>query len=360
MNGHPISLHNLILHLTGQGGFILKLADFDYHLPKHLIAQRPARPRDSSRLMVLTKDGIQHRTFSDLPEYVQEGDVLVINESKVIPVRLFGSKETGGKIEALLVKKKKGTIWECLISGKNVRNGTSLIFGDRLHGVVNNEIEGGRFEVEFPQEEDVENIIRSIGVMPTPPYIKEILKEPDFYQTVYAKENGSIAAPTAGLHFTPRLLEELQEKGVGIVPITLHVSIGTFLPVRTTDVEEHTMEPEYFRIGSEAAAKITRAKENGNRIIAVGTTTLKTLESACGETGEFRETEGESDLFIYPGYEFRAGIHALLTNFHLPKSTLIMLVSAYAGRDRILEAYQAAIEHTYRFYSFGDAMLIER
>lgn len=310
--------------------------------------------------MVLGRDSIQHRTFSDLPEYLQEGDVLVINDSKVIPVRLFGRKKTGGKIEALLVKRMKKEIWECLISGKNIRNGTTLVFGDRLHGVVHSEITGGRFEVEFPLEEDVEDIIKSIGVMPTPPYIKKILKEPDMYQTVYAREDGSIAAPTAGLHFTPRLLEELKGRGVEIIPITLHVSIGTFLPVKTTNIEEHTMEPEYFRIDTESAMKISQAKTEGKRIIAVGTTTVKALESACSESGDIPETEGESDLFIYPGYEFRSGINALLTNFHLPRSTLIMLVSAYAGRDRIMEAYTAAIEHAYRFYSFGDGMLIVR
>jgi S-adenosylmethionine:tRNA ribosyltransferase-isomerase len=310
--------------------------------------------------MILGRNDIEHRTFSDLPEYLQEGDVLVINDSKVIPVRLFGKKKTGGKIEALLVKRKKGTIWECLLSGKNIRRGTILIFGERIHGVVHSEITGGRFEVEFPREEDVEDMIRSMGVMPTPPYIKEVLKESGMYQTVYAKEDGSIAAPTAGLHFTPRLLEELKGKGVEILPITLHVSIGTFLPVKTTNIEKHKMEPEYFRIGSETAAKISQAKTNGKRIIAVGTTTVKTLESACSETGDIPETEGESDLFIYPGHEFRSGVNALLTNFHLPRSTLIMLVSAYAGRDRIMKAYKAAIEQAYRFYSFGDGMLIMR
>ncbi len=338
----------------------MELSDFDYHLPKHLIAQRPVQPRDSSRLMVLGRNDIEHRAFSDLPEYLQEGDVLVINDSRVIPVRLFGRKKTGGKIEALLVKRKKGTIWECLLSGKNIRSGTTLVFGERIHGVVHSEITGGRFEVEFPREEDVEDIIRSIGVMPTPPYIKEVLKEPGMYQTVYAKEDGSIAAPTAGLHFTPRLLEVLQEKGVEIIPITLHVSIGTFLPVKTTNIEDHTMEPEHFRIGSDSAVKISQAKANGKKIIAVGTTTVKVLESACSESGDISETEGESDLFIYPGYTFRSGINALLTNFHLPRSTLIMLVSAYASRDRIMKAYRAAIEHTYRFYSFGDGMLIMR
>lgn len=338
----------------------MELSYFDYHLPKHLIAQRPVQPRDSSRLMVLGRDGISHRIFSDLPKYLQDGDVLVINDSKVVPVRLLGKKETGGKVEALLVKRKRGAVWESLISGKNIRNGTTLVFGGRLHGVVRSEIEGGRFELEFSQEKDVENIIQSIGVMPTPPYIKDILTEPDMYQTVYARENGSIAAPTAGLHFTSRVLEDLMGRGVEIVPITLHVSIGTFLPVKTLKIEEHTMEPEHFRIDMDSARKIMQAKENGNKIVAVGTTTVKALESACNESGEISEIEGESDLFIYPGYEFKSGIHGLLTNFHLPRSTLIMLVSAYAGRDRIMEAYREAIEHSYSFYSFGDGMLIQR
>jgi S-adenosylmethionine:tRNA ribosyltransferase-isomerase len=342
------------------GGFALELSRFDYHLPKHLIAQRPAQPRDSSRLMILGRNTIQHRVFTDLPEYLEHGDVLVVNDSKVVPVRLFGKKETGGKVEALLVRKKEGRLWDCLISGKNVRRGTSLIFGERLYGTVQNRIAGGRFEVEFSQENDVEKIIQTIGVMPTPPYIKEILKEPDMYQTVYAKEDGSIAAPTAGLHFTQRLLEELNKKGVVIAPITLHVSVSTFLPVKSDKIQEHTMEPEYFRIGAESTRKIKQAKTNGNKLIAVGTTSVKALESACGESGDISETEGESDLFIYPGHEFRSGIDALLTNFHLPRSTLIMLVSAFAGRDRIMESYSEAVEHSYRFYSFGDGMLIQR
>lgn len=338
----------------------MKLSDFDYHLPKELIAQRPVHPRDSSRLMVLQKNGIEHKTFSDLPKYLDHGDVLVINDSKVLPVRLFGRKKTGGKVEVLLVKKKHDSVWESLIAGKNIKNGTFLVFGERLHGTVCNKIEGGRFEIEFSKDDDVEKTIRTIGVMPTPPYIREVLKEPDLYQTVYAKEKGSIAAPTAGLHFTPGLMEALKVKGVDIVPLTLHVSIGTFLPVKTETVESHTMEPEQFSIPNGSVERITQAKEDGNKIIAVGTTTVKTLESACDDSGDITKTEGESDLFIYPGYEFRSGIHALLTNFHLPKSTLIMLVSAYAGRDRIMEAYRMAIEHSYRFYSFGDCMLIVR
>jgi len=338
----------------------MKLTDFDYHLPRELIAQRPVHPRDSSRLMVIEKDRIAHRTFTDLPEYLNPGDVLVINDSKVLPVRLFGRKKTGGKVEALLVKKKQDTVWEGLISGKNIRNGTPLVFGERLNGTVCNKIEGGRFEIDFSKDDDVEKIIQTIGVMPTPPYIKEVLEEPDLYQTVYAKENGSIAAPTAGLHFTPDLLDALKEKGVDIVPLTLHVSIGTFLPVKTENVESHTMEPEQFSIPKDSVERLMQAKEDGNKIITVGTTTVKTLESACNESGDIIKTEGESNLFIYPGYEFRSGIHAMVTNFHLPKSTLIMLVSAFAGRDRIMEAYKTAIEHSYRFYSFGDSMLIVR
>jgi S-adenosylmethionine:tRNA ribosyltransferase-isomerase len=310
--------------------------------------------------MALGRNGIHHGMFSDLPELLDEGDVLVINDSKVLPVRIFGRKQTGGKVEALLVKRKNDTIWESLIAGKKIRKGTPLIFEEKLHGMVVGKNDNGKFEIEFSEDEDVEVIIQSIGVMPTPPYIKEILKEPGLYQTVYAKEDGSIAAPTAGLHFTPRLLETLEDKGVIIAPITLHVSVGTFLPVKTEIVEEHTMEPEYYMIPEDSANLIRKAKGNGDRIIAVGTTTVKTLESACNESGDITKTEGESALFIYPGYEFRSGINALLTNFHLPKSTLIMLVSAFAGGDRIMGAYRTAIEHSYRFYSFGDCMFIER
>lgn len=339
----------------------MQLSDFDYHLPKHLIAQKPAEPRDSSRLIVLRADRLEHRAFRDLAGYLSKGDVLILNDSKVIPARLFGRKETGGKIEVLLIKKEGRNTWECLIKGKNLRPNTKLIFvGQRLEGIVRNRIEGGRYKVEFFSEGRVEDVIQKIGEMPTPPYIKGFLKKPERYQTVYAKENGSIAAPTAGLHFTDHMLSELKTKGVETLSITLHVSIGTFLPVRTDDIMEHRMEPEYFKVNGDAARKINLAKDNGKKIFAVGTTTVKALESACNDSGKILAKEGESDLFIHPGYEFKSGLDGLLTNFHLPKSTLLMLVSAFAGRETIMHAYETAIKRSYRFYSFGDAMLILR
>lgn len=337
----------------------MPLSDFDYQLPKHLIAQKPAEPRDSSKLMVLHNEQIEHKTFRDLVEYLNKGDVLVLNDSKVLPARLFGKKETGGKVEILLINRGTGDKWECLIKGKNIRKNTRLILGEgSLEGIVGQRIEGGRYEVEFLSEDNIENTIQEIGKMPTPPYIKELLEKPERYQTVYAKEKGSIAAPTAGLHFTGPLLDKLRKKGIGIVSITLHVSIGTFLPVKNHDIKKHRMEPEYFKVGAIAAKKINLAKNNGNKVFAVGTTTVRALESACNDSGEIIETNGESDLFIYPSYDFKMDLDGLFTNFHLPKSTLLMLVSAFAGREKIIRAYETAIEHSYRFYSFGDAMLI--
>lgn len=337
----------------------MQLSEFDYKLPKHLIAQRPMEPRDSSRLMVLQKGKIEHKKFRDFVDYIKEGDILVLNDSRVLSARLLGKKKTGGKVDLLLVEKKEGNTWTCLISGKNIRAGTNLILGGgSLNGVIRQKLDGGKYKVEFQFKGDLNKKINDIGVMPTPPYIKKILKEPGIYQTVYAKEDGSIAAPTAGLHFTDPLLEILRSKGIHIVTITLHISIGTFLPVKSEDIQKHKMDPEYYKIEPSVANKINQAKSNGKRIFAVGTTTVKTLESACNEKGEVAKLEGKSDLFIYPGYEFKFVLDGLLTNFHLPKSTLIMLVSAYAGRDNILNAYKNAIVNLYRFYSFGDAMLI--
>lgn len=337
----------------------MQLSDFDYGLPKHLIAQEPVEQRDSSKLMVLRNDQIQHKTFRDLAGFLREGDVLVLNDSKVLPVRLIGRKETGGKVDVLLINRKKGNTWECLIKGKNIRENTKLILGEgKLEGIVRQKIEGGRYEVEFLTEENIENIIQEIGKMPTPPYIKELLEKPERYQTVYAKENGSIAAPTAGLHFTEPLLNELKKKGIEIVNITLHISIGTFLPVKNPDITKHRIEKEYFKVDAQTARKVNLAKNNENKVFAVGTTTVKALESACNDSGEIFKMEGMSDLFIYPNHEFKFGFNGLLTNFHLPKSTLLMLVSAFAGRDKILNAYRVAIENSYKFYSFGDAMLI--
>ncbi len=339
----------------------MELSEFDYHLPKHLIAQRPIEPRDTSKLMVLEGSEIHYRSFRNLHEYLEPGDVLVLNDSKVLPARIFGKKETGGKVEALLVTKLDENTWECMIKGRNVRDDTNLIFGEgEITGSVKRRIEGGRYEIEFEPNKDYNEIFHRIGIMPTPPYIKEMLKDQNRYQTVYAKEDGSIAAPTAGLHFTDDYLTRLQDMGIKVMALTLHVSVGTFLPVKEKYVNEHKMEPEYFRIDSKTKEEINLAKEEGSKIVAVGTTTLKALESACDENGELKEFQGESDLFIYPGYRFKTGLFGLLTNFHLPKSTLIMLVSAFAGKDTIFKAYSEAISHNYRFYSFGDAMLILR
>ena len=337
----------------------MQLSAFDYHLPRHLIAQKPVEPRDSSKLMVIRDDQIEHKTFRDLAGYLSEEDVLVLNDSKVLPARLLGMRETGGKVELLLIGREDGNSWECMIRGKNIRKDTRLIFAEqRLEAIVREKKEGGRYKIEFLSEDRVDEIIQEIGKMPTPPYIKELLEKPERYQTVYAKENGSIAAPTAGLHFTEHFLGELKIKGIEVVRITLHVSTGTFLPVKTDDIRMHRMEKEYFKVDGNAARKIKLAKDNGNKIFAVGTTTVKALESACDDSGEIFGGEGQSDLFIYPGYEFKLDLDGILTNFHLPKSTLLMLVSAFAGKDTILNAYKVAMESSYRFYSFGDAMLI--
>ncbi len=337
----------------------MQLSAFDYHLPRQLIAQKPVEPRDSSKLMVIRDDQIEHKTFRDLAGYLSEEDVLVLNDSKVLPARLLGMKETGGKVELLLIGREDGNSRECMIRGKNIRKDTRLIFAEqRLEAIVREKKEGGRYKIEFLSEDRVDEIIQEIGMMPTPPYIKEPLEKPERYQTVYAKENGSIAAPTAGLHFTEHFLGELKIKGIEVVRITLHVSTGTFLPVKTDDIRMHRMEKEYFKVDGNAARKIKLAKDNGNKIFAVGTTTVKALESACDDSGEIFEGEGQSDLFIYPGYEFKSDLDGILTNFHLPKSTLLMLVSAFAGKDTILNAYKVAMESSYRFYSFGDAMLI--
>jgi S-adenosylmethionine:tRNA ribosyltransferase-isomerase len=337
----------------------MELADFDYHLPKNLIAQRPIEPRDTSRLMVLEGSRIHHRTFKDLHHYLEPGDILVLNDSKVLPARIFGKKDTGGKVEALLITKVDDNTWECMIKGKNVREDSHLIFGEGdLNGTVIERVEGGRFLIEFEEEQNLAEIFHRIGVMPTPPYIKELLEDQSRYQTVYAREDGSIAAPTAGLHFTEEYLETLRQMGARIITITLHVSVGTFLPVKKKYIKEHKMEPEFFKIDSKTAEEINNAKSQGSRIFAVGTTTMKALESACDEEGNLSEFQGESNLFIYPGYRFKTGLFGLLTNFHLPKSTLIMLVSAFAGKDTIFKAYSEAISQEYRFYSFGDAMLI--
>ncbi len=336
----------------------LKLSSFDYELPKSLIAQRPAEPRDASRLMVLKSSHIEHRIFKDLTKYLQKDDILVLNDTRVLPARLFGKKPTGGKVELLLIKRLDDNIFECLIKGKKVRDGTKIIINDSLTGRVLTNIRGGRFTVEINCKGNMDYMIEKIGVMPTPPYIKGVIKDTNMYQTVFATKKGSIAAPTAGLHFTRNLMEEIRAKGVETLFVTLHVGVGTFLPVKVEDIRLHKMEQEYFKISPETAKKINRASNDGNRILVVGTTTVKALESACNDKGTIDPKEDFSDLFIYPGYRFKSRIDAFITNFHLPKSTLLMLTCAYGGRERILKAYKEAIKQKYKFYSFGDAMLI--
>jgi S-adenosylmethionine:tRNA ribosyltransferase-isomerase len=330
----------------------LLLDDFNYHLPKKLIAQSPMVPRNASSLMVLDSGEIEHRKFYNAVDYLKAGDVLVVNNSKVVPARLFGKKSTGGKVECLVVERNESDT-VCLLKGKNIRRGTRMSFGDgALAGVVKEKVDD-KFIVEFDSR-NLKKTLDRIGLAPTPPYVKKVASMHQ-YQTIYAKEDGSIAAPTAGLHFTDGLMRKIKEKGVKIVNVTLHVGLGTFAPVKENDIKNHAMEPEYFKIDKKDADIINNRK---GRLVAVGTTTVKTLESACSDDGTIMPTSGPSDLFIYPGYKFKAPIDALLTNFHLPKSTLLMLVCAYAGSDEIFEAYKEAVERKYRFYSFGDAMLI--
>ncbi len=329
----------------------MKLCDFDYFLPKELIAQSPIEPRDASRLMVLGKK-IEHKYFADVIDYLENGDTLVLNDSRVVPAKLSGRKSTGGRVEVLVVS-ENGAGYECLIRGKNIHEGTKLFFGEleaTILEVRKNE-SSSRYIVEF-NHENLNDVLERIGDAPLPPYIKKKLDDKNRYQTVYSKEKGSIAAPTAGLHFTNELLNEISDKGVNIAYVTLHVGIGTFAPVR--NVENYRMEPEYFSISEENANMIN---ETGGKIIAVGTTTVKALESSC-VNGAIAAKEGLSELFIYPPYEFSSRIDGMITNFHLPKSTLFMLASAFAGRERLMAAYNAAISRSYRFYSFGDAMLI--
>lgn len=331
----------------------MKLADFDYSLSKHLIAQVPVEPRIASRLLVLDcrSDEIAHCSFSDIKDCLQKGDLLVLNDSRVLPAKITGRKTTGGRVELLLIKKiSDDGVWGCLVSGRKLRPGTKMIF-EEVEGTVIEAGGRGRFVVKFNREE----LLPRIGTMPLPPYIKQKLENQERYQTVYSRISGSLASTTAGLHFTDELLEELRKNGLNIAFVTLHVGISTFLPVPVeADLEQHRMEPEYCRI-DEASARMINSAEG--RIVAVGTTVVKALESACINS-KIQPFEGFTDLFIYPGYGFKARIGAMITNFHLPRSTLLMLVCAYAGRERILRAYEEAIKQLYRFYSFGDAMLI--
>ena len=334
--------------------------DFYYELPEELIAQTALERRDKSRLMCLNKDSgeIEHSTFVNIINMLNPGDCLVMNRSKVIPARLFGKKKSGGRLEVFLLRDLGEGIWECLVKpGKYARPGENIVFPEGLSGVVKEILPDGIRVIDFNCEGVFLEILDKIGQTPLPPYIKTKLENPARYQTVYAKDPGSVAAPTAGLHFTEELLEKLKDKGVELAYITLHIGLGTFRPVYEENIENHKMHSEYFLIDEENAAKINKIKSKGGRIIAVGTTACRTLESAYNESGGISAETGSTDIFIYPGYEFKC-IDALITNFHLPESTLIMLVSAFAGRDKILRAYNEAVKEKYRFFSFGDAMFI--
>lgn len=340
----------------------MKVSDFNYNLPKELIAQVPIKNRDQSRLMVLDRKNktIENKIFKDIIDYLEPGDCLVRNNTKVIPARLYGVKEeTGANVEFLLLKRIEGDIWEVMVKpGKKLMPGARVNFGNgALKAEILEKLDGGNRKVKFEYSGIFNEILNEIGLMPLPPYIHEKLKEKDRYQTVYAKYEGSAAAPTAGLHFTDKLFEKLKEKGVEVANVTLHVGIGTFRTVKVENIEEHDMHSEHFYIKAEDAEKINKAKKEGHRVIAVGTTSCRVLESIADENGYVKEVEGDTSIFIYPGYKFKC-LDALITNFHLPESTLIMLVSALAGKDFIMQAYEEAVKEQYKFFSFGDAMFI--
>ncbi len=341
----------------------MDVKDFRYDLPQELIAQDPLEDRSSSRLLVLDKDTgeITHKHFYDIINYLDEGDCLVLNETKVIPARLMGvKKDTGAVVEILLLKRKSKTVWECLVKpGKKCRVGAVIEFGEGLlTGTVSDIVEEGNRIIEFEFDGIFEEILDKLGTMPLPPYITHTLKDRNRYQTVYAKNDGSAAAPTAGLHFTKELLKDIEDKGVRLAKVTLHVGLGTFRPVKVSDVRQHHMHSEFFQISKEAADIINSTRANGKRVICVGTTSTRTVESASDDKGYLKETSGWTDIFIYPGYKFKVS-DALITNFHLPESTLVMLVSALAGREKVLHAYEEAVKEKYRFFSFGDAMFIK-
>ena len=340
----------------------MKVTEFDYELPEELIAQTPIEKRDESRLMVLNRKEhtIEHKTFKDIIDYLEPGDCLVRNNTKVIPARIYGKKETGANIEFLLLNNIEGDIWETIVRpGNKLHIGTKVIFGDGLlTAEILDTMPGGTRKVLFTYEGIFNEILDKIGLMPLPPYIHEELKEKDRYQTVYAKYEGSAAAPTAGLHFTNELLEKIEQKGIDIANVTLHVGIGTFRPVKEDTVEAHEMHSEHFYIKKEDCDKINKAKKNGKRVIAVGTTSCRVLETIANqEDGTVEPIESDTQIFIYPGYKFKC-IDGLITNFHLPQSTLLMLVSALAGKDYIMKAYNEAVQEKYKFFSFGDAMFI--
>ncbi|MBQ8546442.1 MAG: tRNA preQ1(34) S-adenosylmethionine ribosyltransferase-isomerase QueA [Clostridia bacterium] len=350
----------------------LKTSDFYYDLPNELIAQTPATPRDSSRLLVIKKNGdIEHKHFYDIIDYLKPDDTLVINDSRVIPARIYGEKvrdvgnyvSAPSKIETLLLKQIKNNEWEVLLRpAKKIKIGGKIKYDATLTATVIDTVEDGnrivKFEYDQSQFSTIFEVLEKIGSMPLPPYITEKLTDNERYQTVYARENGSAAAPTAGLHFTPELLEKIKAKGVAIVPVMLHVGLGTFRPVKAENITDHIMHSEYILVSEESAKTINERKAKGGRIVAVGTTSCRTLESASDENGKIMPTSDNTGIFIYPGYKFKA-VDTLITNFHLPESTLLMLVSALRGRDKIMEAYKIAVEEKYRFFSFGDAMLIE-
>lgn len=339
----------------------MKTSDFDYYLPEELIAQTPVTPRDSSRLLVYDRksDEVKHKHFFDIVDYLKEGDVLVRNNTKVLPARMFAFTKNGGKVEVLLLKRFNLAEWEVLVKpGKKAKPGTKLVISEELSlEVLANIEESGSRRVKFSYDGVFEEIISRLGEMPLPPYITEKLKDKDRYQTVYAKHDGSAAAPTAGLHFTPELIEKIKAKGVEIVDVLLHVGLGTFRPVKSEDVLSHHMHSEYYEISKESAERINKAKREGRRVIAVGTTSVRTLESAADERGFVKEVKDNTEIFIYPPYKFKC-VDALITNFHLPKSTLIMLVSSLSTREKVLELYNLAVQERYRFFSFGDSMFI--
>ncbi len=340
----------------------MKKSDFDFYLPEELIAQTPLEKRDSSRLLVLDKEtgGIEHRHFYELVDFLQENDCLVMNNSRVLPARLLGERESGGAVELVLLRDLGNNRWECLSRpGRKTKPGTKLTFGTgELTAEIEAVAEGGNRIVCFDYEGIFLEVLERLGKMPLPPYIKEELDDPERYQTVYSCELGSAAAPTAGLHFTPELLEKIAAKGVKLCYVTLHVGLGTFRPVKEDEIEQHEMHSEFCIVPEETARIVTETKRNGGRVIAVGTTSCRTLESFAAPDGTLAPTSGWTDIFIYPGYRFKC-LDALVTNFHLPESTLIMLVSALAGRDNILNAYKTAVDERYRFFSFGDAMFIK-
>lgn len=339
----------------------MKTSDFYYELPEELIAQTPVEPRNSSRLMVLPRNGgeIEHKHFYDLPEFLKPGDCLVLNNTRVLPARLYGTREdTGAAVEFVLLRQHGNKLWECLAGpGKKAKTGYKFRFSDKLTATVTDVLEDGNRMIEFACEGDFFAVLDEVGQMPLPPYIKEKLKDKERYQTVYSKDAGSAAAPTAGLHFTKEMLESIKAMGVNIAYVTLHVGLGTFRPVKVEDVTQHKMHTEHYYIPEEAAKTINETRKNGGRVICVGTTSCRTVESCAKKYGEIKECSGDTDIFIYPGFEFKC-MDGLITNFHLPESTLIMLVSAFAGYDNVMNAYNTAVKERYRFFSFGDAMLI--